>query len=84
MFTQSTCSTFPYCRLVVACLDIEQKSEDVETLKTCPGREGIRRGCPPSCQLFVLLAEKMDMFLLLVLKLIAGIEIGHCVFKVVE
>ncbi len=59
-------------------------SEDVETLKTCPGLEGIQRGCPASCQLFVLLAERTDMFLMLVLKLTVVIEPGHCVFKEVE
>ncbi|KZR64630.1 hypothetical protein PMIT1303_01676 [Prochlorococcus sp. MIT 1303] len=52
--------------------------------KTCPGFEGIQRGCPSSCQLFVLLAEKTHLLLMLVLKLIDGIELDHCVFKEVE
>ncbi|MEC9452501.1 MAG: hypothetical protein VYB06_03520, partial [Cyanobacteriota bacterium] len=30
-------------------------SDDVETLITCPGREGIQRVCPSSWQLFSLL-----------------------------
>ncbi|CAX32049.1 Hypothetical protein PMT_2530 [Prochlorococcus marinus str. MIT 9313] len=32
----------------------------------------------------MLIAEKMDMFLMLVLKLTVGIEPCHCVFKEVE
>ena len=27
-------------------LDLNQESDDVETLKTCPGLEGIQRVCP--------------------------------------
>ena len=77
-------SNSSYRNLVPACLDLDQESEDVETLKTCPGLEGIQRGCPSSCQLFVLLAEKTHLLLMLVLKLTVGIEPGHCVFQEVE
>ncbi|KGG29669.1 hypothetical protein EV13_0886 [Prochlorococcus sp. MIT 0702] len=60
------------------------KTEVLDALTTSPGLEGLQRGCPSSWQLFSLLAEKTHMFLMLVLKLTAGIEPGHCVFKEVE
>ncbi|KZR75668.1 hypothetical protein PMIT1323_01962 [Prochlorococcus marinus str. MIT 1323] len=78
-----------FCLLTPCCCLLRPSSgvrghRNPETLKTCPGLEGIQRGCPSLCQLFVLIAEKMDMFWMLVLKLTVGIEPGHCVFKEVE
>ncbi len=58
-----------------------ESSGRLETLKTSPGLEGIQRGRPSSCQLFVSIAEKMDMFLMIVIKLTSGIETGHCLPK---